>query len=139
MYKKGFTILELIVVIALIGLIASIILASFSDVRARNRDAKRVSDVKEIEKALSLYQIDNNRFPSSSDPSLPVTITGTDEISVLLESGGHISAVPIDPQHPSSSYTYLSPANGSDFTITFCLETNTIKSFEVGCANTIKP
>ncbi|MEK7120637.1 MAG: prepilin-type N-terminal cleavage/methylation domain-containing protein [Patescibacteria group bacterium] len=136
---SGFTLIELMVVIALIGILASVILASFSSVRERNRDSKRLSDVREIQKALSLYQIDNGRFPAPTNPTEIVTITGEDEISLALEEGGHISAVPKDPQHDTLSYTYQADENGYDFTITFCLETNTIRSFEQGCGNSIKP
>lgn len=137
--RTGFTLIELMVVIALIGILSSVILASFSSVRERNRDGKRMSDVREIQKALSLYQIDNSRFPIPANPLEPVTITGEDEISLALEGDRYMSAVPSDPQHPTYTYTYETDANGYDFTISFCLETDTIKSFEQGCGNSIKP
>ena len=136
---RGFTLIELMVVIALIGILASVILASFSSVRERNRDGKRMSDVREIQKALSLYQIDNSRFPVPANPAEPVAITGEDEISLALEGDRYMSAVPKDPQHPTYAYTYETDENGYDFIITFCLETDTIKSFEQGCGNSIKP
>ena len=137
--KKGFTLIELMVVIALIAIFSSIVMASFTTVRARNRDGKRVSDIREIEKALSLYQIENNVFPVPSDPSEPVTLTGEDEISVILEGGGHISGVPHDPQSPNTDYTYETNTQGSTFTLSFCLETDTIRSYNEGCGNTITP
>lgn len=138
-WVSGFTLIELMVVIALIGILSSIVLASFSEARARNRDGKRMSDIREIQKALSLYQIDNNKFPVPTNPTDTITITGDDEISTVLEEFGHISAVPVDPQYPNYSYTYETDTEGSDFTIGFCLETDTIRSFERGCGNTIKP
>jgi general secretion pathway protein G len=139
MNKKGFTLIELMVVIALIGILSSVILASLTTVKERNRDAKRVSDIREIEKALSLYQISNNSFPVPADPSGEIILTGTDEISELLEDGGHISEAPTDPQHPATSYTYQTNSQGGTFILSFCLETNTIKSFAQGCGNTIEP
>lgn len=139
MNKKGFTLIELMVVIALIGILASVILASFTAVRARNRDGKRVSDIREIEKALSLYQIENNTFPIPTDPDEEVILSSEDEISAVLENAGHISNVPTDPQHPATSYTYQTNAQGSTFTLSFCLETDTIRSFAQGCGNAVTP
>jgi len=139
MNKRGFTLIELMVVIALIGILASVVLASFTSVRARNRDGKRVSDMREIEKALNLYQIENGTFPIPTDPLNPVTITGDDEISTALETEELITGMPTDPNHPATSYTYESNSLGSTFTLSFCLETDTIASYNQGCGNTITP
>lgn len=133
--KKGFTILELMVVVAIIGLASAFVMASFTSARAKNRDAKRMADMREIQKALALYQIDNNIFPTSVAPT---TLTGADAISTQLRDGGHISVVPKDPNHPTTVYTYQS-ANGSTFTLSFCLETSDIKNYVQGCGNNISP
>lgn len=56
----GFTLIEILVVIAVIGVLASVILASFSDARKKGRDLQRVSAVKELQKALELYYDSQN-------------------------------------------------------------------------------
>jgi type II secretion system protein G len=61
--NSGFTLLELLVVIAIIGVLASIIISAVSRVRASARDAKRISDFKQIQNALVLYNIDNGKYP----------------------------------------------------------------------------
>ena len=53
--EKGFTLIELLVVIAIIGLLSSIILISFTQFRMRSRDARRVSDMKQLKTGLDLY------------------------------------------------------------------------------------
>jgi len=63
MKKKGFTLIELLVVVAIIGLLSSIVLASLNSARIRARDAKRLSDIHQIQIALELYFDDNSEYP----------------------------------------------------------------------------
>lgn len=106
--KRGFTLIELLVVIAIIGILATIVTASLSSARAKGRDARRVSDIKNIQVALGLYYADNLRFPCgiydlTATPSCPVF------------SGIYMSKVPNDPKDGTTQYTYvaLSPASGT--------------------------
>lgn len=62
--KKGFTLIELLIVIAIIGLLSSISFVSFSNVREKARDAKRLHEIKQIVLALQMYYQDSGRYPS---------------------------------------------------------------------------
>jgi len=134
---RGFTLIELLVVIAIIGLLASVAMASFGLVQRKGRDSRRMSDVTTIAKALASFVVTNGGvFPISTTP---VIITGTDAFSAMLVGSGAIDAVPHDPASPRLDYTYVSDANGSTYTISFCLETDNIKSYAQGCGNTLTP
>ncbi|MBI2048575.1 MAG: type II secretion system protein [Parcubacteria group bacterium] len=135
--RRGFTMIELLVVIAIIGLLSAVAMASFGAVQKRGRDARRISDVNTIAKSLASYAVTSGGvFPITTTP---IDITGEDGLSTVLENAGVINAVPHDPASPVQDYTYVTPANGSSFTISFCLETDTIKGYSEGCGNTITP
>jgi len=86
---KGFTLIELLVVIAIIGILSSIVLASLNSARQKGRDARRVSDIKQLQLALELYYDSN---PTLGYP----TAIGFGATSPLV-SGGFISTIPSDP------------------------------------------
>lgn len=62
----GFTLIELMVVVSIIGLLASILLSAFTYARASARDATRVAFVSEMKKALELYYSDHGYYPKIS-------------------------------------------------------------------------
>ena len=84
MNKKGFTLIELLVVIAIIGLLSTIAVVSFSDARAKARDAKRLSDVRQL---AGLIELENTEAAATAletcttADSLTYTCTGPNQIS----------------------------------------------------------
>lgn len=99
--EKGFTILELLVVVAIIGILTSITLAFFSDAREKGRDSRRFDDMRQIKNALGLYNTDNNGlYPPGSS-------------MVQLTGGGYLQLLPRDPLNTGVYvYTYQG-LNGS--------------------------
>jgi len=61
---RGFTLIELLVVIAIIGILASVVMASLNSARVKARDARRISDIKQIQTALELYYLDHGQYPN---------------------------------------------------------------------------
>ncbi len=64
--QTGFTIVELLIVIVVIGILAAITIVAYSGIQAKARDAQRKEDVAQIAKALQLYGVDKGNFVSSS-------------------------------------------------------------------------
>lgn len=131
--KRGFTIIELLIVIAIIAMLSSIVLVVLTSMQAQSRDARRMEDVREIQKALNLYYIDSNRFPQAATE---VALVGDDAISTALVNSGAVSVVPRDPVTPEFDYFYIATTSAR-YTIRFCLETDSIPGYTEGCANTI--
>jgi len=65
--KKGFTLVELLVTITIIGILASIGLNTFTSAQKKSRDAKRKAYLRQITDALEAYHNDNGEYPASAD------------------------------------------------------------------------
>ena len=92
--KRGFTLVELLVVIAIISILSSVVVSSLNTARLKARDAKRVSDVKQVQLALEMHYDAYNRYPASLDDtnlaayltSIPLDPFGTNYVYVGLAS-----------------------------------------------------
>lgn len=124
--QKGFTLIELLVVIAIIGLLSTLAVVALNNARQKSRDAKRVSDIKQVQTALELYYNDANGYPPSAgvvqggtityDPGTPLD-TNDDTVYMAL--------VPKAPEPPSGDlYTYTS-IDTSTYQLTYTLEGTT--------------
>jgi prepilin-type N-terminal cleavage/methylation domain-containing protein len=65
-HNKGFTIVELLIVIVVIGILAAITIVAYSGIQARARDSIRQEDATTITKALELYYIDKGYYPNAT-------------------------------------------------------------------------
>lgn len=108
--KKAFTIVELIVVIFIISILAGIIVVSLNSSRVSSRDTKRITDVKQLQAALELYQAKNKTYPLSLDELSPKYITTLP-----------IAPTPNDGNCGDSDNTYTYSSDGSTYSISFCL------------------
>lgn len=105
--RSGFTLVEILVVIAIIGILSSIVLASMSGARSKGRDTKRISDVKQLQLALQLYYDGNNSVypPKATDGTVSAALAP-------LVTTGYLSTLPTDPSGGTAAYGYSGlPAN----------------------------
>ena len=131
--RRGFTLLELMVSTAIIAIIAAIVVVSISGINAKKRDAARVSRLNSLNKALNIYYNGALKYPEYEGE-----INGSDPVSEKLLDAGAISGIAVDPLN-SPPYVFNYSSDGTSFTITFCLETNSIKEYRKGCGNKISP
>jgi len=90
----GFTLLELLIVIALIGILVSVATASYSSAQFKARNSRRKLDMKAVQSALEQYYGVNNQYPATSTPCN----LGADAATYLP------AGLPVDPR-PAQSYT----------------------------------
>jgi prepilin-type N-terminal cleavage/methylation domain-containing protein len=103
--NKGFTLIELLVVIAIIGILSSVVLASLNSARAKARDARRYTDLVQVQLALELYYDSNGSYPmttgwwtvctTGNDPTARDTSGANGYIPNLAPL--YIAALPTDP------------------------------------------
>lgn len=128
MNKKGFTLIELLVVIAIIGLLSTLAVVALGNARQKARDARRLSDLKQLQTALELYYTDQTAYPATVSTGVLGGAGG-----VCLNSSGfsatagcptpYMGQVPADPLNSGVNvYTYT--ANSSTYSVTASLETN---------------
>jgi len=120
--NKGFTLIELLVVIAIIGILAAVVLASLSSARAKARDARRKSDLKQITVALELYKNNTGTYPSSTNWFSGQPSYGGD---VLLAAGVMPQKI-IDPSGlEQANGAYMYEGNTNAYTVWAKLENPT--------------
>lgn len=100
--KNGFTLLELLIVVAIIGILISLGVVSYSSAQKKARDSKRRADMKAMQAAWEQYYADKSAYP--------VTCSGN--MSVYMPSG-----LPSDPKTGAS---YVTDANCSVTSYCFC-------------------
>ncbi len=92
--KKGFTLIELLLVLAIVAILAGIVISQLSPAREKARDAKRISDIHQIQLALEAYfeksPLNDKKYPENLD---------------ILVTEGLMSVLPTDPT-PPRVYTY---------------------------------
>jgi type II secretion system protein G len=128
--KSGFTLIELLVVIAIIGVLSTLAVVSLNNAREKSRDAKRVSDIKQVQTALELYFIDQDGYPAGT-----ALVLGAGDGSVLSGTGFSATAptgetlymgqVPSNPDIGGADYVYNQVDSGLSYTISFTLEGKT--------------
>jgi len=123
--SKGFTLLELLVVISIIGIIMAIGSVSFSTAQKKGRDSRRQGDMKAIQKSLEQYYALANGYPAS--------ITSGGSITYLTNT--LMNLVPYDPKN-SGTYVYTYTVDAPAVKTVYCL-CALLENTGMGNANTV--
>ena len=98
---QAFTLIELLIVVAIIGILAAIAVPNFLNAQIRAKVSRAVSDMKTQETALEMYQLDNNAYPPCNQPREPGWVNNwhPNEVRLyrLTTPIAYISSIPRDP------------------------------------------
>ncbi|MBI3171124.1 MAG: type II secretion system major pseudopilin GspG [Hydrocarboniphaga effusa] len=105
---KGFTLIEIMVVVVILGILAAILVPRIADQPDKARVAKAKQDIRVLEGALQLYKLDNFYYPSTQQGLEALAQKPSGEPQARnWKAGGYIPRLPKDPW--GGPYQYLQP------------------------------
>lgn len=124
--SSGFTLIEILVVVAIIGFLSSVVLTSLESARAKARDVRRLADLREVRTALEAYRTENGVYPiATAWRGTCATFNAGGTITTSGPNGWvpglapkHIPILPVESKPTDNNcYLYRTTTNGSGFII----------------------
>jgi prepilin-type N-terminal cleavage/methylation domain-containing protein len=69
--EQGFTLIELLIVSIIVGILATLVAMTYSGVQAKNRNARRQTDIQQIQSKLEIYYAEHSKYPSLAELNTP--------------------------------------------------------------------
>ncbi|HEY5565659.1 MAG TPA: type II secretion system major pseudopilin GspG [Gammaproteobacteria bacterium] len=113
--ENGFTLIEIMVVVVIIGLLAAMIAPNIMRQLDRAEINRARQDVRSIESALDLYRLDNYRYPSTEEGLKALVTNPGETIAPNWVKGGYLKSMPEDPWN--REYLYLQPGQHGEFDV----------------------
>ena len=115
-YQRGFTLIEIMVVVVILGILASVIAPRIMDNPDKARVSKAKHDLNALESALDVYRLDNFTYPTTDQglEALVILPTAPPE-PPNWKQGGYIKRLKKDPW--GNDYLYLSPGQQGEIDI----------------------
>lgn len=148
--QKGFTIVELLIVIVVIGILAALVITTYSGIQGRARDDERQTDLKALQGKLEAFYADNSYYPALADVNT-TTLKGLDDQALIDPQGNATSGTngkPLlgtdDPDSPTAKvYGYVCDGSGDQTaadgsTVQGCTGYTLVAKLESGKAYTLK-
>ena len=108
---RGFTLIELMIVVVILGLLATVVMPRMLDRPEQARRTKAKIDIRNIVSALALFKTDTGRFPTTSE-GLAVLVS--DPGIRGYDNDAYLDKAPLDPW--GNRYIYISPGvRGKDY------------------------
>ena len=114
--RKGFTLLELLIVIVILGLLVSLVSVNFLPTLSNAYIEVAKQDIARLQQALVVFKINEGRYPSQ-DQGLNSLVENPGDLRNpnKYPSGGYINKLPTDPW--GNDYVYVFPGQNSEFDI----------------------
>ncbi len=112
--QSGFTLIEIMVVVVILGILAAVVVPRIMDRPDQARIIKAKQDIRALEAALNLYRLDNFRYPTTDQGLEALTSKPTSSPEPAnWKAGGYIDRLPKDPW--GGAYQYLNPGEHGEF------------------------
>jgi len=107
----GFTLIELLVVIAIIGILSSMVLVSLGGARAKARNARRESDIRQIVLAVELDYSDDEKYSQCNEMPIKIPCTDGGCACANPSDGKYLDPIPEDPK--GGAYNWIDNSSGA--------------------------
>ncbi len=131
--QDGFTLLELLIVIVIIGILAVLIIPNLTSGPQRARDAQRKSDLRNVKTALETYFNDSNAYPAGNYAGLAAILQPSYIKVVPVDPKGGTAAAPIYVYTPTCAGT---PSVCTSYVLQATVENTNDKDIKSGTTNT---
>jgi general secretion pathway protein G len=112
--QRGFTLIEIMVVVIIIGLLAAVIVPTVINKVDDARISKAKTDIQALETALTMFRLDNSKYPTTDQGLQALVVQPTDPSIRHWRVGGYLQRVSKDPW--GAEYQYANPgAHGKEF------------------------
>ncbi|PKP83483.1 MAG: type II secretion system protein GspG [Alphaproteobacteria bacterium HGW-Alphaproteobacteria-18] len=115
--QAGFSLVELMVVVFIMGLLATLIIVNVAPVGDRSRVTKAKADISNLENALEQYSLDLYTYPSTQQGLAALSAPPAGVDATLYRPGGYIRRVQNDPWGNPYQYTFPGVRSGGRFDV----------------------
>jgi prepilin-type N-terminal cleavage/methylation domain-containing protein len=140
--RKGFTLIEILIVVAIIAILASVVLIGLGPTQQAGRDARRLSDLRQVQNGLELYFNRCGYYPGTTLASpcpLPSAHNSWAEMTTALTTSNiGVSAVPNDPQAGKNYFYSANSAAGTNAYSSYIIGA-TLENAQNSVFNTYQP
>jgi general secretion pathway protein G len=141
--RKGFTLIEMLIVVAIIAILAGSVLVGLGPVQRQGRDSRRIADLRQVQNALELYYNKCGYYPGdAAAPSCPGSWANPADwaalSTVVKTSGLGVNQVPNDPS-ANKNYDYQAANNGTTYVLRAQLEAADNPNFAKDIDNAERP
>jgi len=105
--ERGFTLIEVMVVVVILGILAAILVPKVMDRPDQARKIKAKQDIRALEAALNLYKLDNFVYPTTDQGLEALVEEPSSPEPANWKAGGYVDRLPKDPWN--QDYLFLSP------------------------------
>lgn len=113
--QAGFSLTELMIVVFIMGLLATVIVVSTGGIFVQSRDAKARADLQRLESALQLYNLEVGRFPSEGEGLRALVQAPASVDAARYRPGGYVSRLELDPWGNAYQYDRAGGRSGKAY------------------------